>query len=233
MGPSRTDAASDRHESKKIDIGRGLGPVRQRRTEQRLTSWSSSNAQAGSSSGPWRPWDDRPATSQNVHSTSGPSNSHNSNTVSSLQIPSDHNTAPPHSSEPPTKSRILELLNSMQSASASLSKGNDKGGVQAEEDSTALSTFTCPVCFSPPENATLTPCGHVMCTFYFSDFNIMRTEIVETQVGNVCSAPSKQRGSDMRDSTVAKAWLLMEPGMRLYVQCAEPPYRGGTEEEEG
>ena len=26
-----------------------------------------------------------------------------------------------------------------------------------------LSTYTCPICFSPPTNATLTPCGHVCC----------------------------------------------------------------------
>jgi hypothetical protein len=144
--------------------------VRQRRTEQRHTSLSPSNAQAGTSSGPWRPWDDRPATTQNVPSTSGPSNSNNSNPTPSLYIPPDHKIAPPHSSEPPTKSRILELLNSMNEPSSALpSKGNDKQGAQAEEeDPTALSTFTCPVCFSPPENATLTPCGHVMCTFSLS-----------------------------------------------------------------
>ncbi|KAG6328161.1 hypothetical protein ID866_10928 [Astraeus odoratus] len=26
-----------------------------------------------------------------------------------------------------------------------------------------LSAYTCPICFSPPVNATLTPCGHVCC----------------------------------------------------------------------
>ena len=26
-----------------------------------------------------------------------------------------------------------------------------------------LSTYTCPICFSPPTNATITPCGHVCC----------------------------------------------------------------------
>lgn len=26
-----------------------------------------------------------------------------------------------------------------------------------------LSAFACPICFSPPTNATLTPCGHVSC----------------------------------------------------------------------
>lgn len=32
-----------------------------------------------------------------------------------------------------------------------------------EPSSNALSTFMCPICFTPPVNATLTPCGHVSC----------------------------------------------------------------------
>lgn len=143
----------------------GWDAVRQRRRAQGYASSSSSNAQAGTSSGPWRPWDDRPPAIQNVPSTSGPSNSNNSDPTPSLYIPPDHQIVPPHPSEPPTKSRILELLNSMNEPSSALPlKGHSQGGVQEdEEDPTALSTFTCPVCFSAPENATLTPCGHVMC----------------------------------------------------------------------
>lgn len=26
-----------------------------------------------------------------------------------------------------------------------------------------LSSYTCPICYSAPKNATLTPCGHIMC----------------------------------------------------------------------
>ncbi|KAF8344774.1 hypothetical protein F5887DRAFT_885949 [Amanita rubescens] len=26
-----------------------------------------------------------------------------------------------------------------------------------------LSEYTCPICFSPPTNATITPCGHICC----------------------------------------------------------------------
>ncbi|KAF9484258.1 hypothetical protein BDN70DRAFT_798072, partial [Pholiota conissans] len=26
-----------------------------------------------------------------------------------------------------------------------------------------LSSYTCPICFSPPTNATITPCGHICC----------------------------------------------------------------------
>jgi len=137
--------------------------VRQRRTEQGY-SVSPSRAQAGSSSRPWRPWDDPPS-SHNVPRTSGPSSFNTSNATPSLHIPSDHQVPSPHPPEPPTKSRIVELLNSMnQPVSALPSKGNGmEDAKQEEEDPTALSAFTCPICFCPPENATLTPCGHVMC----------------------------------------------------------------------
>ena len=152
--------------------------VRHRRVVQRQNLSSPSNAQAGPSSGPWRPWDDRPATTQNVPSTSGPSNSINSTASPSLYIPPNHKIAPPNLSEPPTKSRILQLLNSMNEPSLALpSKGNGKEGAQApEDDPTALPSFTCPVCFSPPENATLTPCGHVMCTFSLYNLSTVRAE---------------------------------------------------------
>ena len=210
----------------------GWDAVRQRRTEQRHAP-SSSNPQAGTSSGPWRPWDDRPATIQNLPSTSGPSNSNSSNATPSLYIPPDHKIVPPHPSEPPTKSRILELLNSMNEPPPALpSKGNDQEGAQEdEEDPTALSTFTCPVCFSPPENATLTPCGHVMCTFSpFPTQTLCILTEMGSQAGNVCLVPSKLRGSDMRDYMAARVSLLTGRGMKLYAQCVEPPYQGGTEE---
>ncbi|KAL0071079.1 hypothetical protein AAF712_001637 [Marasmius tenuissimus] len=34
--------------------------------------------------------------------------------------------------------------------------------VEAEPQAT-LADYTCPICFSPPTNATLTPCGHICC----------------------------------------------------------------------
>ncbi|KAL0945340.1 hypothetical protein HGRIS_000838 [Hohenbuehelia grisea] len=34
---------------------------------------------------------------------------------------------------------------------------------EAEPEPNLLSAYTCPICFSPPTNATLTPCGHVCC----------------------------------------------------------------------
>jgi len=37
----------------------------------------------------------------------------------------------------------------------------------------------------------------------------------------------------MRDYMAARVWLLTERGMKLYAQCVEPPYQGGTEEGQG
>ncbi|KDQ24938.1 hypothetical protein PLEOSDRAFT_1090514 [Pleurotus ostreatus PC15] len=31
------------------------------------------------------------------------------------------------------------------------------------DQSSLLTAYTCPICFSSPTNATLTPCGHIMC----------------------------------------------------------------------
>ncbi|KAF5345992.1 hypothetical protein D9758_013860 [Tetrapyrgos nigripes] len=46
-------------------------------------------------------------------------------------------------------------------------KGKGKGRVKSKspelDESTLLSAYTCPVCFCPPTNATLTPCGHICC----------------------------------------------------------------------
>ncbi|KAI0791220.1 hypothetical protein C8Q75DRAFT_715583 [Abortiporus biennis] len=33
----------------------------------------------------------------------------------------------------------------------------------SKEPGQPLSTYNCPICFSPPTYATLTPCGHVLC----------------------------------------------------------------------
>lgn len=45
----------------------------------------------------------------------------------------------------------------------SVSKPPEFSSSSTVSSSTALSSYTCPICFSPPTNATLTPCGHVCC----------------------------------------------------------------------
>ncbi|KAK7442501.1 hypothetical protein VKT23_016099 [Stygiomarasmius scandens] len=51
-------------------------------------------------------------------------------------------------------------LKSKAAASSSSSQPKPKPEL---DESTLLSSYTCPVCFSPPTNATLTPCGHICC----------------------------------------------------------------------
>ncbi|KZP10123.1 hypothetical protein FIBSPDRAFT_872980 [Athelia psychrophila] len=43
------------------------------------------------------------------------------------------------------------------------SKPSESSSTSVTSGSTPLSLYTCPICFSPPTNATLTPCGHVCC----------------------------------------------------------------------
>jgi hypothetical protein len=35
--------------------------------------------------------------------------------------------------------------------------------LQSPSQPDPLSSYCCPICFSPPTNATLTPCGHICC----------------------------------------------------------------------
>ncbi|EEB92353.1 hypothetical protein MPER_09153, partial [Moniliophthora perniciosa FA553] len=52
------------------------------------------------------------------------------------------------------------------SPSSSSSKGKQKAEEMREptaEPEATLADYTCPICFSPPTNATLTPCGHICC----------------------------------------------------------------------
>ncbi|KAH9926537.1 hypothetical protein B0H21DRAFT_700759 [Amylocystis lapponica] len=68
--------------------------------------------------------------------------------------PSRSSSARPHS-----YSRIsLPSASSSQAAPATPPK--DDSPTQTVEP---LSAYTCPICFSPPTYATLTPCGHICC----------------------------------------------------------------------
>jgi len=49
-----------------------------------------------------------------------------------------------------------------KSSSPSSTGGADSSS-SAPPASSLLSSTTCPICFSPPKNATLTPCGHLLC----------------------------------------------------------------------
>jgi len=43
-----------------------------------------------------------------------------------------------------------------------------------------LSSYCCPICFSPPANATLTPCGHICCGSCL--FTAIRTTVQRSQM---------------------------------------------------
>ncbi len=66
----------------------------------------------------------------------------------------------------PSTSKVEVNLVSSRSPSPSscfappaASSRNQSAGPQPEP----LSTYVCPICLSPPSNATLTPCGHICC----------------------------------------------------------------------
>jgi hypothetical protein len=52
---------------------------------------------------------------------------------------------------------------SSSSSSASTSGSTSKPLQQQQPQQQPLSTYSCPICFCPPINATLTTCGHVAC----------------------------------------------------------------------
>lgn len=51
-----------------------------------------------------------------------------------------------------------------------------------------LSAYTCPICFSPPTNATLTPCGHICCGQCL--FTAIKSTIRRNTVVTMDGAPS-------------------------------------------
>lgn len=61
----------------------------------------------------------------------------------------------------PSTAKLLPSTTSPQLLSTS--KPFDSSFSAQISGSAPLSQYTCPICFSPPTNATLTPCGHVCC----------------------------------------------------------------------
>ncbi|KAJ7242389.1 hypothetical protein B0H12DRAFT_1132624 [Mycena haematopus] len=68
---------------------------------------------------------------------------------------------------PPSSSSLPISIPSSSSSSApparTKSSRNDLNASSRASDLEPLSAYTCPICFFPPTNATLTPCGHVCC----------------------------------------------------------------------
>ncbi|KIJ05996.1 hypothetical protein PAXINDRAFT_92651 [Paxillus involutus ATCC 200175] len=59
---------------------------------------------------------------------------------------------------PPSPSRVPSTTSTTASTSTAVSLTSTSTSTPEP-----LSAYTCPICFSPPTNATLTPCGHICC----------------------------------------------------------------------
>lgn len=57
----------------------------------------------------------------------------------------------------------LEIDDSSHTNAAGPSSAPAASIATKSEPPELLSEYTCPICFSPPTNATMTPCGHVCC----------------------------------------------------------------------
>ncbi|TFY61012.1 hypothetical protein EVG20_g7214 [Dentipellis fragilis] len=74
-----------------------------------------------------------------------------------------------------------------------------------------LHTYTCPICFCPPSNATLTPCGHILCGECL--FTAVSSAVRRTGVGGLgarcLTFPASILG--------ARLAILAEPGHLHYI----------------
>jgi hypothetical protein len=60
---------------------------------------------------------------------------------------------------PAESSRMAESRYTTQPSAAQ----EDEPKEESNEAEELISSYTCPICFCPPTNATLTPCGHICC----------------------------------------------------------------------
>ena len=103
--------------------------------------------------------------SLSLHGGLTPSMIDSSEATPSLQFPSPLPTVTvdlPPSTTPPPRSH------SAPPTSPIISNGTSKAHQlpppsNIPADPEPLHTYSCPICFSSPTNATLTPCGHIMC----------------------------------------------------------------------
>ncbi|TFK61942.1 hypothetical protein BDN72DRAFT_777681 [Pluteus cervinus] len=71
--------------------------------------------------------------------------------------------SPPHDADPKSKSKSPELLPPPKSTGKEKAKARSVTPEPALDESNLLSAYVCPICYCPPTNATLTPCGHISC----------------------------------------------------------------------
>ncbi|WWD08781.1 hypothetical protein V865_006894 [Kwoniella europaea PYCC6329] len=59
-----------------------------------------------------------------------------------------------------------DVIDDLINLTSSNQSKDDRGGEEEEvnEDDSLAGGFTCPVCFCPPSQAVMTPCGHILCS---------------------------------------------------------------------
>ena len=67
------------------------------------------------------------------------------------------------SPDSPVTIAILDTLEKETSDQKGKSKVLDVEPKPRKPKEELLGGYSCPICFSPPTNATLTPCGHICC----------------------------------------------------------------------
>jgi hypothetical protein len=91
--------------------------------------------------------------------------------TSEADRPQELTFTPFHESQDPSAEAQLDVGEGCSSGPASTSGIIPPGTTSSQKDDTPvappepdlLCTYTCPICFCPPTNATLVPCGHVFC----------------------------------------------------------------------
>jgi len=67
---------------------------------------------------------------------------------------------------PPDNPETITILDTLKTDTSDL-KGKNKAlhldPKPKKPKEELLGGYSCPICFSPPSNATLTPCGHICC----------------------------------------------------------------------
>lgn len=85
-----------------------------------------------------------------------------------------------------------------------------------------LSAYTCPICFSPPTNATLTPCGHICCG------QCLFTAVKSTMRRNMVVAMDRAPAATSVQLRCSLTFLHLFP-LNTAAPCVAQRYRDGTD----
>ncbi|GLB44738.1 putative zinc finger, C3HC4 type (RING finger) [Lyophyllum shimeji] len=97
-----------------------------------------------------------PSSSRRTGTRAGGSPSSSSSVVASTS------TQPPETTYAPSSPSSTHIATAPAPPPVATSTVETQSRVQSPKVE-PLSEYTCPICFFPPTNATLTPCGHICC----------------------------------------------------------------------